>query len=152
MNEFADGAHRVVTAARAWLGTPYRHQASLFGIGCDCLGLVRGIWRQIEGEEPEPLPPYSGTWAEAGGRERLLETAAKHFSRVGPGDMSPGDVIIFRLRRGAIAKHCGVLCGADHFIHAYDGSAVVESALTDFWRRAIAGVFRFPSIARTQVN
>ena len=28
-----------------WIGTPYRHQASLKGVGCDCLGLVRGVWR-----------------------------------------------------------------------------------------------------------
>ena len=35
----------IVAEARAWIGTPYRHQASLKGIGCDCLGLLRGIWR-----------------------------------------------------------------------------------------------------------
>ena len=25
---------------RSWIGTPYRHQASLKGVGCDCLGLL----------------------------------------------------------------------------------------------------------------
>jgi NlpC/P60 family putative phage cell wall peptidase len=37
----------IVAETRAWLGTPYRHQASLKGVGCDCLGLVRGVWRAI---------------------------------------------------------------------------------------------------------
>ena len=26
---------RIVSVARAWLGTPYRHQASLRGVGAD---------------------------------------------------------------------------------------------------------------------
>ncbi|MFD0934795.1 peptidase P60, partial [Methylobacterium trifolii] len=37
----------VVAQARLWLGTPYRHQASLAGVGCDCLGLLRGVWRGL---------------------------------------------------------------------------------------------------------
>jgi len=32
----------IVVETRDWIGTPYRHQASLKGVGCDCLGLVRG--------------------------------------------------------------------------------------------------------------
>ena len=43
----------IVEEARAWIGTPYRHQASLKGVGCDCLGLIRGVWRAVMGEEPE---------------------------------------------------------------------------------------------------
>ena len=48
-----DGA-AIVGAARGWIGTPYRHQASLKGVGCDCLGLLRGVWRELKGEEPAP--------------------------------------------------------------------------------------------------
>ena len=47
----------VVKAARAWLGTPYRHQASTLGAGCDCLGLLRGVWRALYGDEPVAVPP-----------------------------------------------------------------------------------------------
>ena len=39
----------IVAAARGWLGTPYRHQASVRGEGADCLGLVRGVWRELIG-------------------------------------------------------------------------------------------------------
>lgn len=49
----------VVIAARRWIGTPYVHQAALRGAGADCLGLVRGVWREVLGEEPEPVPPYT---------------------------------------------------------------------------------------------
>jgi cell wall-associated NlpC family hydrolase len=37
----------IVALAREWLGTPYHHQASLKGVGTDCVGLVRGIWREV---------------------------------------------------------------------------------------------------------
>jgi NlpC/P60 family putative phage cell wall peptidase len=63
----------IVAEARSWIGTPYRHQASLKGVGCDCLGLVRGVWRALYGEEPERMPPYSRDWAEASLRETLAE-------------------------------------------------------------------------------
>ena len=38
----------VMRSARSWLGTPYRHQGARKGVGCDCLGLVRGVWRGNE--------------------------------------------------------------------------------------------------------
>lgn len=33
----------IVARARAWIGTPYEHQASCRGAGTDCLGLLRGL-------------------------------------------------------------------------------------------------------------
>ncbi len=47
---------RIVASARGWIGTPYVHQASTKGAGCDCLGLLRGVWREINGAEPESVP------------------------------------------------------------------------------------------------
>jgi NlpC/P60 family putative phage cell wall peptidase len=47
---------RVLDIARDWLDTPYQHQASVRGAGCDCLGLIRGIWRTLYGAEPEAPP------------------------------------------------------------------------------------------------
>ena len=52
-------SHAIVQAARGWIGTPYVHQASVKGGGTDCLGLVRGIWREFFGAEPEVMPAYT---------------------------------------------------------------------------------------------
>ena len=49
--------------ARRFLGTPYRHQGSRRGVGCDCLGLLRGVWRELQGAEPEDPGPYRVDWA-----------------------------------------------------------------------------------------
>jgi len=42
----------IVTEARRWIGTPYHHRASLRGVGTDCLGLIRGVWRALYDSEP----------------------------------------------------------------------------------------------------
>ena len=139
----------VVAAARGWLGTPYLHQASLKGQGADCLGLVRGVWREVVGDEPEAPPAYSSDWAEVGGEERLLEAAGRWLTPVAPGQARPGDVLLFRMASGAAVKHCAILSDAGgpewRMIHAYWGRACVESVLGRWWRERLAAVFRFPA-------
>ena len=134
----------VIATARNWLGTPYHDQASLCGVGCDCLGLARGIWREVVGEEPFPIPPYSRDWGETGPREVLAEGAQAMMSEIPPADASPGALVLFRMGQRAIAKHVGILTGPDRFIHAYERLGVIEEALTPAWRRRIAFAFLFP--------
>ena len=73
-----DVATEVLTETRGWIGTPYHHQASLKGVGTDCLGLLRGVWRALYGAEPEPVPAYTPDWAEPQGEERLWAAAERH--------------------------------------------------------------------------
>ncbi|WP_428156375.1 NlpC/P60 family protein [Brevundimonas sp.] len=138
----------VVASARSWLGTPYRHQASVKGVGADCLGLVRGVWREVVGREPEVLPAYSADWAETAGRETLLEAAGRWLRPVAVDEMRAGDVVLFRMSPGAAVKHCAILSDVGgpepRMIHAYWGRAVVESWMGVWWRRRLVAVFRFP--------
>ena len=138
----------VVQAARGWIGTPYVHQASVRGTGCDCLGLVRGVWRELYGAEPEPVPAYSMDWGEAAREERLWAAALRHLAEVTGRAPAPGDVLLFRMRPGAAAKHLGIASGAGTFLHAYSGHAVAESRLTPPWARRVVAYFRFPARGR----
>ena len=135
----------IVRAAQGWIGTPYRHQGSLRGVGCDCLGLVRGLWRELIGPEPEPMRPYSPDWAEAGGDETLLALAGRHFMPVAIESAAEGDVLLFRFRDGALAKHVGIVSGDGRMIHAHDGARVADVAI-GAWRRRIVGAFAFPGL------
>lgn len=143
-------AERIVAEARAWAGTPYRHQASLKGEGCDCLGLLRGVWRGVLGPEPEEMPPYAASWVESTGPgdTPLLAAARRHLVPVeGPLPAyrpRPGDVLLFAFRAHLPAKHCAIATGPAAMIHAHDGAAVTEVALTPWWRRHLAHAFRFP--------
>lgn len=136
----------IVTTARAWLGTPYQHQASVQGVGTDCLGLLRGVWRAHYGAEPETAPPYTPDWAEAKGEETLLQAAARRLTEIPIGNAKPGDVLLFRIESGCPAKHCAIVSRAGRIIHAYWGHCVVETRLVPWWQRRIAAAFQFPGI------
>jgi NlpC/P60 family putative phage cell wall peptidase len=138
-----------VREARGWIGTPYVHQASVRGAGTDCLGLLRGVWRALHGREPEAVPAYSPDWSEPQREEALWAAAQRHLLPVGRGAaLAEGQVLLFRMRETAVAKHLGILSrtGAEPaFIHAYVGHGVVESALSRPWARRIAARFDFPA-------
>lgn len=137
----------VVVHAQDWIGTPYRHQASCKGAGTDCLGLLRGIWRDIYGAEPCAVPAYTADWAEPTGQEVLLEAARVLLTSVPKDESEPGDILVFRMRAGSVAKHLGVLVetgGRAAFVHAYSGHGVVASPFSIPWQRKVAAVFRFP--------
>ncbi len=77
-----------------------------------------------------------------------MAAALRHLLPV-PRDevMRAGDVLLFRMREGAVAKHLGILSDAGdapRFIHAYNAHGVIDSPLTMPWRNRIAARFRFP--------
>ncbi len=137
---------RAVELARQWIGTPYHHQASAKGIGTDCLGLVRGVWRELYGFEAEVPPAYSRDWAEASGIETMLQAASRHLIAVDPGLIGAGDVVVFRVRRGMVAKHAAIMTSDVTMVHAMEGAPVAEVAVTGWWRRRIAAGFQFPKV------
>lgn len=136
----------IVAQARRWIGTPYRHQASVLGVGCDCLGLLRGVWRALLGEEPEAVPPYAAGWAAGGaGTEPLVEAARRHLVEA-QGSVRAGDVLLFRFRPGLPARHCAIATGPAAMVHAHDGAAVAEVAIRPWWERHRSHLFRFPGL------
>ncbi|MDP5347135.1 MAG: peptidase [Paracoccaceae bacterium] len=126
-----------------------RHDQNEQSCGSICKWLlvaaIRGIWREVIGPEPETIPPYASDWSEPQGCEWLWQAMARHLRPV-TGSMQPGDVLLFRMREGSVAKHLGILARAGTapaFIHAYSGHGVVESALGLPWQRRIAARFAF---------
>lgn len=140
-----------LAAAQAWLGTPYLHQASVRGLGCDCLGLLRGVWRDLYGEETEAIPAYRPDWAETAKDEPLLRGLHRWLDPLPLAEARPGDVVLFRISPGACVKHCAVLSAAGaqmRMIHAYWGHGVTESWMGRWWRSRLAAAFAWPDDAR----
>lgn len=140
----------IVAAARLWLGTPYLHQAARRGAGTDCLGLIRGLWQDLAGAEPEAPPAYSPDWSEASGDERLWAAAERHLRRMATPGL--GSVLLFRMRKGVVAKHLGIVSalgplGPMKFIHAYSGQGVVETSFGAIWHQSLVAAFDFPWIS-----
>ena len=134
----------VIAAARLWLGTPYHNQAALRGVGCDCLGLARGLWADMGGTPVSEVPVYTRDWGEVGRRELLAEGLRRYLVECDPVQCLPGSLVVFRMRVQAIAKHVGILTDSGSFIHSYERLGVIEEPLTGAWRRRIVFAFQFP--------
>ena len=134
----------VVTAARRWLGTPYRHLSARRGAGCDCLGLICGVWRELGGETIE-LPAYRADWRDTRHADELLALAERRLIRAS-GRPQAGQVVLFEIGRAMVPRHCGIAVDEHGFIHAQEGRGVVLSYLTPGWRKRVAATFDFPDM------
>jgi NlpC/P60 family putative phage cell wall peptidase len=134
----------VVAVARRWLGTPYRHLSATRGAGCDCLGLVCGVWRDLGGDTIE-LPAYRADWRDVRHADALMALAERRLVPA-RGSLAAGQVMVFRLGRAGAPRHCGIAIDERGFIHAQEGRGVVVSHLTPGWRKRIAAVFDFPEL------
>ncbi len=141
-----DISARILAETKLWLDTPYQHQASERGAGCDCLGLIRGIYRHLYGYEPTDLPPYTPDWAEIRGEETLYEAAKTWLCEIPKSKTEIGDLVLFRMTPTAPCKHIAILTAPDIITHAYWGRAVVESYLVPYWRRRWVSSFSFPNL------
>lgn len=124
MPDLAD-PETVVASARAWIGTPYILGAALRGVGCDCVGLIRGVLADVAGGEIPKIPGWRADWAEASGRP--LFQAAGEYLLPAPHDPRPGDVVAFRM--GRREAHVGILALGGSVIHAAETVGVVEVPL-----------------------
>ena len=135
---------QVVETARKYIGVSWRHQGRSSGSGIDCIGLVALVLRDLD------LSQYDYThYARRGADVKFLE----HFREAGctpvpRGDMSPGDLLIFK--QSVMSCHVAILSqkrGVLYIIHAHaTRRAVVEEPLTDEWMRLAWHVLRLPGL------
>jgi hypothetical protein len=137
---------QILTETRGWLATPYRHQHAQKGLGTDCLGLLVGVYTALYGKPDVVIPAYSLGWDEVAKREDMLTAAEEYLVPRTDGIYEPGDVLVFRMKPKAVAKHCGIVTEPERMIHAYQSLSVTEVYLVPFWRSRIAGVFKFPGV------
>lgn len=134
----------ILAIAESWIGTPYRHQASTKHVGCDCLGLVMGIWYEIGGYEIGKAPDYSRDWAECSRSDLLLGAAGRHLCPIETGSARPGDVLVFKWSEFTVSKHLAILALNNRIIHAFERHVVCKTTLVPQWGRRISGAFSFP--------
>ena len=104
-------AAKVVRAALAQRGIPYRRGGATPGAGFDCSGLVSWAYGRVGIELPHSSQALAGT-----GR------------RVARDGLRPGDVLVFD-----DAGHVGLYVGGGRFVHAPRGGEVVEVVRLDGW-------------------
>jgi len=139
----------IVTEARSWVGVRYQHQASVKGVACDCIGLVRGVGRACGLVDPFT----TGEAARYSGYERspnsrlLLEACAAFLNPISLAAAIPGDVLTFRF--DADAQHFGILSAINprYVIHSYaQARRVVENRIDDLWASRIVGAYHLRGV------
>jgi len=126
----------VVSKAREYLGTKFRHQGRLKGIGVDCVGLIVGVAHELGlsnfdaknyGRDPDP--------------KMMREVLNREMIPIKVNDAQPGDVLWMVFYKEpqhlAIKTDVGI-------IHSYSGvGKVVEHVLDHTWRSRIREAYRF---------
>ena len=133
-------ADDILTVARSFLGTPFRHQGRIPGLALDCAGLVVSVAKSI-GADYIDRPGYSRN--PSGG---MLESALDDqpcLERVQ--DRQPGDVLLMRF--AGEPQHLAIFTG-DNIIHSYESvGKVCEHRMADVWAVRIVRVYRFKGVA-----
>jgi len=135
----------VVAEARAWVGTPFMHQASLRGVGCDCIGLVAGVALSLG--IPEAAAWLRDQRFRGYGRlpkpADLLEACRIYLDRLYLSQVGLGDILLFTFVKEPM--HFGIVSAEvpRYVIHAYEPrGAVVENSLGGKWERRVVGAYR----------
>lgn len=139
-------AQEIVTLARSWIGTPYHNMAATKGKGCDCLGLLRGVYAEITGEFIQPASYPSRPPRSALGREAMLDAARCHLTEVPVDTRGPGVVLIFRVHPKLAAHHCGIMTTETEMVHSHSGRATYEVTLGKKWEPLVVAAFKFPQV------
>lgn len=120
------------TAARQYLGVPFRHQGRN-ALGLDCGGLLVVAAADL-GRILDDIKGYART----PDGKTLVAVMERNLKRVNR-KPEPNDIILFKLRK--YPQHIAI-CTDIGIIHAHaDNGKVVEHGLDDKWRSMIVGVF-----------
>ncbi len=144
---------QLVATARKYLGTPFRHQGRLLGVGCDCVGIplmVAGDLKLLDKSgmplngdcflnyTPQPVDNY------------VHDMCMEHLVYKPVREMLPGDIVSVRVVTATC--HTAMITedanGRVGILHAYSGGpkVVTEHLLDEKWRRRIVGCFKFPEV------
>jgi NlpC/P60 family putative phage cell wall peptidase len=143
----------VIAEARTWVGTPFRHQARLKYVGCDCIGLVWGVGEACGVLEVDPVrvKRYLG-YGRTPNPARMREALETFFVPLPAGPVFPSDIAWLEWRED-LPMHLAVLTerragGTCNIIHSLrDVGKVCEHGFTDEWRARVNSWWRYPGLA-----
>lgn len=142
---------RVISCAREWVGTKFRHQASVKGQGADCAGLVRGVLVEA-GAFPASyramLPRDFLAYAKSpdGSMKSICDGLFEQIETP-----QPGDIGLFKWFKFPqhLAFFGDYMHGGLSMIQALGPTypnLVIENRFDQTWDRRMVAVYRIPGI------
>lgn len=121
-----------------YIGTSYRHQGRVPGIGLDCAGVLICSMRDA-GYAVNDCRSYSRVPP----RNLLQATVESHgLQEVTRGQPQDGDVMLFWMRNKRLVIHCGICTNNGRDIIHVESGRKVEAVPMQLWRHQLAKVFR----------
>ena len=137
----------IVAEARTWLGTPFRHQGCCKGVGCDCIGLVKGVGLALNLVNYDPTSPKAQKFSAyplMPDPQRMREGLAAYLVPLAVEAAQAGDILFLAWTKEP--QHVALLTDKG-IIHSYSGvGKVVEHALDDRWQRRVTAAYRYPAL------
>ena len=129
-----------VDIARSYIGTPFKHQGRLPGVGLDCAGVVVCALREAG---------YPVADAAAYGRipnhGMFVKVVEMNYNRVTIAEIQHGDAMIFAFRNEP--QHIAIYTGNETLIHAYqEVKKVVEHDFDGIWLDRLRGCYRLKEV------
>lgn len=120
---------RILTAARAWVGTPYHHRARVQGAGCDCLMLIVEAYTAAGLLPPGlPVPDYSPDMMFHCDDSSYLDAVLDYCDEVA--EPVQGGIVLWKF--GKAWSHGAIVAAWPTVIHAYAPyGRVLEMPITD---------------------
>ena len=141
--------NEIIVEARSWIGTKWQHQASLKGVACDCIGLVRGVHREITGISIADTVNYPQTAFYYCREEKMYPEMQNYLQEIPVSEAKPGDILTFAMKERFPDHHLGIISYDGFFIHAYGDvgiKKVVEMRIDANWQNCIRHAFCFPGV------
>lgn len=114
--------------AQEWLGTPFVEGAAIKNVGCDCAGLLEGIFQSLG----EITPARDGQ-----NLEQALVNANYLFEVQTP---NVGDILLFHANDNF---HVGILTDNNTIIHAHWTRGVIENRFGSWFASRLIKTYRY---------
>lgn len=129
----------IVDTARTCIGTPFRHQGRLKGVGLDCIGLV--IWTM----KTLGISDYDyTTYPMMPPADLMTKIMAEKLDIIPLDDARPGDLYRFQVSGEPIHVGIATDIGVLHAVQARNG--IVEHRLDAAWRAKVVKTYRIPGL------
>jgi NlpC/P60 family putative phage cell wall peptidase len=140
----------IIVEARTWIGTRWHHQASRKGVGCDCIGLVAAVARElgIDGAAEYDAALEVRGYGRSPDPKMLIEAADRFLRRIADDTARPGDILVMRFTEDP--QHFALVVSVYpwRIVHAYaQARRVVEHQLDNVWRARVMRAYSYRGIA-----
>jgi cell wall-associated NlpC family hydrolase len=127
-----------IESAKEWIGTPWRHNQCLKGVGVDCVRFLHSIATEYSID----LAPMPRQYRRNVVNDSIFAYMRSHFREIELADAQIGDILVFRFDN--VPHHVGLVSSLNPLsvIHASASSGVVmEEVLGSEMVNRIMGVF-----------